>query len=471
MWSCHKCGKPVYFAERKQSMGYDWHPDCLKCEECGKILKPGQHAEHKGVSYCHVPCYGALFGPQLFGHGTRVESHKSFGKVENKTYGGITRTHLETTIKSYNHYHDVHGGSGGVKSREVNGRLVLEGVLRLYWGVQSAIQLKEDDDQRLPSNGGELKTHRKVSSGIFYQNSNISSVDESDSEDDSFCESSPINSKSSAAPNGSGYEKKTSVVLEANDLTKFNTVPSKLDPKQLKRDELDELMQVERDWKDHEKPYQTLPNNISLPPIEQVDVGTSKEPSSTVLAAEEDGASTTKFSALRRRPGRRFDKSKLRRRCSINGHYYNRETSVFTPPYGSTMSVWTTSLVNTQEVINMLLDKYRVECPASNFSLFVVKDNGERRRVKDDEYPLLLRVMQGPDESVSKLFLVESEGEGSHEVSAAVAQFLRLSDFELQSILRLYCEEEEREVQSIKNKHRELKRRIKKRMQELKVKL
>lgn len=43
---------------------------------------------------------------------------------------------------------------------------------------------------------------------------------------------------------------------------------------------------------------------------------------------------------------------------------------------GSTMSVWTTSLVNTQEVINMLLDKYRVECPASNFSLFVVKDNG-----------------------------------------------------------------------------------------------
>jgi hypothetical protein len=40
------------------------------------------------------------------------------------------------------------------------------------------------------------------------------------------------------------------------------------------------------------------------------------------------------------------------------------------------MSVWTTSLVNTQEVINMLLDKYRVECPSINFSLFLVKDNG-----------------------------------------------------------------------------------------------
>lgn len=49
---------------------------------------------------------------------------------------------------------------------------------------------------------------------------------------------------------------------------------------------------------------------------------------------------------------------------------------------GSTMSVWTTSLVNTQEVINMLLDKYRVECPASSFSLFVVKDNGGKNNFK-----------------------------------------------------------------------------------------
>lgn len=71
-------------AERKQSLGYDWHPECLRCEECQKRLNPGQHAEHKGVPYCHVPCYGALFGPQLFGHGTRVESHTSFGKVENR---------------------------------------------------------------------------------------------------------------------------------------------------------------------------------------------------------------------------------------------------------------------------------------------------------------------------------------------------------------------------------------------------
>ena len=32
-------------AERKQSLGFDWHPNCLRCEECGKRLNPGQHAE------------------------------------------------------------------------------------------------------------------------------------------------------------------------------------------------------------------------------------------------------------------------------------------------------------------------------------------------------------------------------------------------------------------------------------------
>jgi len=120
-----------------------------------------------------------------------VESHKSFGKVESKPFGGITRwyftvfivlvilclkllftcrNHLEATVKAYNHYYDVHGGSGGIKSREVNGRMVLEGVLRIYWGIHSVIQLKEDDDQRLPIATSPSKHQRRaVSNGIDFQ--------------------------------------------------------------------------------------------------------------------------------------------------------------------------------------------------------------------------------------------------------------------------------------------------------------
>ena len=30
-------------------MGFDWHRQCLKCEECNKVLNPGQHAEVKEI--------------------------------------------------------------------------------------------------------------------------------------------------------------------------------------------------------------------------------------------------------------------------------------------------------------------------------------------------------------------------------------------------------------------------------------
>lgn len=40
------------------------------------------------------------------------------------------------------------------------------------------------------------------------------------------------------------------------------------------------------------------------------------------------------------------------------------------------MSVWVTSLVSTQEVINLMLDKYKVDAKPDNFALFVIRDNG-----------------------------------------------------------------------------------------------
>lgn len=101
-------------------------------------------------------------------------------------------------------------------------------------------------------------------------------------------------------------------------------------------------------------------------------------------------------------------RAKLKRRCSINGHFYNRETSFFTPPHGSQMSVWVTSLVSTQDVVSLLLEKYKVDSRPEHFALFVMRDNGEQRRLKDDEYPLLVRIMLGPHEDVARLFLMDA---------------------------------------------------------------
>ncbi|XP_055323300.1 uncharacterized protein LOC129578562 [Sitodiplosis mosellana] len=740
MWQCHKCSKPVYFAERKQSLGYDWHPECLRCEECGKRLNPGQHAEHKGIPYCHVPCYGALFGPQLFGHGTRVESHKSFGakgltpKAVNSGQMPFPREQIEAKLKQYNQYFD--NKSHEIRSREVNGRLILEGALRVYWGVQNMIHLKEDDDQRtvvtvrkrnscrysnstdfsseksLLVHGASVKENLDVNESGDVSTSSL--VDGGDTTDISMTESISFDTCSFNEDINSLTSGPSS--KEVSPDHRYTTLPTKLDGKVVERDELDELLQVERHVNSNEKMYQTLPspassqsspekqssiqsnvacvssstqpddlsksesNDISktetdyksaettrsittdnstltnksnddefytpmntLKPVDFDDFkrqireefiqnsselqhsnddtlksrqpidpsrindslklysenimsksfsgeaafrevpssiqyqtlnnnksdssnstnyalkksGSTAVSSSSDLSASTDNginrsrsgpnwyrnqhlndndsddssatlkpatihkrsihikmdcydeirngvssttseASTTTLNtptspldddldddlnecvvvlrkpktgstAIKRRSGNRRARAKLKRRCSINGHFYNRETSFFTPPHGSQMSVWVTSLVSTQEAVNLLLEKYKVDNRPENFALFIIRDNGEQRRLKDDDYPLLVRTMLGPHEDVARLFLTDAHN--TSEISCEVAQFINLSIQECRSILDRYNEEQAREVQKIKEKYADLRQRIIQRMESLKVRL
>ncbi|KAF6726513.1 Cysteine-rich protein 2 [Oryzias melastigma] len=60
---CPTCGKPVYFGEKKRSLGRDYHPLCLKCFRCKRQLTAGQHAEYDEKPYCSN-CYMKLFGPR-----------------------------------------------------------------------------------------------------------------------------------------------------------------------------------------------------------------------------------------------------------------------------------------------------------------------------------------------------------------------------------------------------------------------
>lgn len=87
---------------------------------------------------------------------------------------------------------------------------------------------------------------------------------------------------------------------------------------------------------------------------------------------------------------------------------------------------------------------------AENFALFIVRDNGEQRRVKEDDFPLLVRVMLGPHEDVARLFLVDSHF--TPEISSEVAQFINLSINECRSILNRYQVEQQREEDRIREK-------------------
>uniref|UniRef100_A0A0A1XAW4 Ras association domain-containing protein 2 n=2 Tax=Zeugodacus cucurbitae TaxID=28588 RepID=A0A0A1XAW4_ZEUCU len=133
------------------------------------------------------------------------------------------------------------------------------------------------------------------------------------------------------------------------------------------------------------------------------------------------------------------------------------------------MSVWVTSLVTTNDVINLLLEKYKVDSAVENFSLFIIRDNGEQKRLKETDYPLLTRVMMGPHEDVARLYLVDAKK--TDEISNEVAQFINLSLPECRAILERYDDELEREVTKVRDRYAELRRRIINRMESLKVHL
>ncbi|TPP57071.1 hypothetical protein FGIG_10303 [Fasciola gigantica] len=49
---CYSCGRRVYPAERLHILNRIYHPDCLKCETCGRVLNGRRYSVHEGKTYC-----------------------------------------------------------------------------------------------------------------------------------------------------------------------------------------------------------------------------------------------------------------------------------------------------------------------------------------------------------------------------------------------------------------------------------
>ncbi|CAL8256684.1 unnamed protein product [Lota lota] len=145
-------------------------------------------------------------------------------------------------------------------------------------------------------------------------------------------------------------------------------------------------------------------------------------------------------------------------RFSINGHFYNHKTSVFTPAYGSVTNVRVNSSMTTLQVLNLLLHKFRVENKSEDFVLYMVHESGERTHLRDGEYPLVARVLYGPCEQISKIFIMEADlGE---EVTYDVAQYIKFEIPVLDSFVEKLKEEEEREISKLTKKYSALKSNI-----------
>ncbi|NXP08365.1 RASF6 protein, partial [Thinocorus orbignyianus] len=132
------------------------------------------------------------------------------------------------------------------------------------------------------------------------------------------------------------------------------------------------------------------------------------------------------------------------RRFSINGHFYNYETSVFTPAFGSETKIRINSQMRTRQVIEQLLRKFKIENSPQEFALYIIHASGEKKQLRSGDVPLLHRLLQGPSEKVAKFFLMDRDVE---EISSDVAQYLQFHLPFLESILHRINEEEEQEIQ------------------------
>ncbi|NXD71797.1 RASF6 protein, partial [Eolophus roseicapillus] len=131
-------------------------------------------------------------------------------------------------------------------------------------------------------------------------------------------------------------------------------------------------------------------------------------------------------------------------RFSINGHFYNHETSVFTPAFGSETKIRINSQMRTRQVIEQLLQKFKIDNSPHEFALYIIHASGEKKQLRSGDVPLLHRLLQGPSEKIAKFFLMDRDVE---EISSDVAQYIQFHLPFLELILHRINEEEQQEIQ------------------------
>jgi Ras association domain-containing protein 2/4 len=149
---------------------------------------------------------------------------------------------------------------------------------------------------------------------------------------------------------------------------------------------------------------------------------------------------------------RRVKKRRPTKRLSIiNGHCYDVETSIFVPSYGCVTSVTVTTLDCCPQVIRLLLDKFKVENYPEEYCLCIVRSSGETRALADTDIPLLERIFLGPLEDDAKIFIVERHQ--TFDITEEVAAFVNLPEAVLIGFLEKCKQDEEKEIQWIRDKY------------------
>ncbi|KAM4719351.1 ras association domain-containing protein 6 [Anableps anableps] len=322
------------------------------------------------------------------------------------------------------------------------GQVTVEGCLNISWGVRRPIRLKiQDDKQSLPfepptsadptsqisSLGIKSTLSRWTEHSEFHQiNEMADTAQETVFKDplpDPTSPISPLGSKSTMSRWG-----------EYSELHQIDEMAETEAPQET----------VIKDPLPGSPVYETA----TLRPMRHRN--TELEPESNLVRCMSD-VSLVKRRKTRGKSAAQRDKEK-QHRFSINGHFYNYKTSIFTPSFDTSTKVRISSRMTTDQVIEQLLNKFKIENDPQEFALYCVHQSGEKRKLSHRDYPLWERILQGPSDDIMKIFLMDMHEE---EVSNDVAQYLNLEFPILDQFLLKLREEENREIQIVINKYQQ----------------
>ncbi|XP_025101938.1 ras association domain-containing protein 2-like isoform X2 [Pomacea canaliculata] len=454
-------------AERKTSLGRDWHPNCLRCTKCDRVLVPGQHAEHKGNPYCHTPCYKALFGPPILGYGANLSSPANFarkdGPVEfgydndsevykreifsnrriatnplqrqrksvpaipnyefpvsdksahrscptspSKTNDTVTSPKLRDMYKKVEEFNARNQGKihhPMTVEQLPSGEVCVQGPLRIYWGLTRPIQLRQCDDVPAP----------------------------------------PV------------AKWRHSLCVNLNE----SPTKQSRSPTQLKLD----LHSPKWDQQTPSRQMRGIDDSVLMSPSAADDVVMRRGNIRKFKTVAYRGDAPTKW-----------------KRASINGHIFNFDTSVFTPVLGSCTSVMVDSTMTSPVVIQTLLEKFKVENSPSEYTLCLVTDNDEHI-LEDEDRPLLEVLELSVEDQGTKIFLKErqldlavtpsdpiiqlpiAEEEEEEALPEEVEQLMILPVAVLTGLLKKFENDEESEVRRVKEKYKRYRKRVLKLME------
>ncbi|XP_029454712.1 ras association domain-containing protein 6 isoform X2 [Rhinatrema bivittatum] len=300
------------------------------------------------------------------------------------------RNQLTSLLKTYNCYYEDQKNMQLSFHQEQGQPVVIAGLLEILWGVQRPIRFMIQDEKQTPSSA-------------------LIELPE---------------------PVGSSISK--SVMIRWGEFEDLYHIS-----------DMDEMVKTENEETNGQEVYPSY-DNSTLRPKGNVD------PDSPSLYRTMSDAALVK---KRIKPNTAERRETQHHRFSINGHFYNYKTSIFTPAFGSQTKVSTNSNMKTEEVIEQLLHKFKIENSPHEFALYIIHASGEKKRLKSTDYPLWERILQGPSGKIARFFLMDRDAE---EVSSDVAQYIKFNLPILESILQKLNEEEMREIQkTIAKYHKE----------------